>query len=117
MAINKKDLEKFKKNLLNEKIRIEKELGFFAKPTEKRGEFETQFDNIGSDTEDNASEVEEYADNLALENSLEKQLGEINEAMDEIEEETYGKCKKCGQEIDWDRLNVYPAARNCVKCE
>jgi len=117
MAIDSKGLAEFKKNLLNEKNRIEKELGYFAKPTEKEGDFETQFDNIGNNMEDNASEVEEYADNLALENSLEKPLKEINEALDEIQKGTYGKCKKCGQEIDIDRLKVYPAARNCVKCD
>ena len=117
MSIDRKNAGEFKKNLLEEKVRIEKELGFFAKPTEKEGNFETQFDNIGTDMEDNASEVEEYSDNLALENSLEKQLGEINEALQEIEKGTYGKCKKCGQDIDVERLKVYPAARNCVKCE
>jgi len=67
--------------------------------------------------EDNATEVEEYADNLALESSLEKQLKEINAALLDMEHGIYGICKNCNHEIAIERLKAYPAARTCIKCK
>jgi len=116
MALDKKTLEELKAKLLAEKIRIEGELGVIAKPLAGEGSYETTFNEIGTDEDENASEVEEYADNLALENTLQKQLKEITEALDRMAAGTYGKCENCGQEIDVDRLRAYPAARTCITC-
>lgn len=72
MAIDKKIQEELKDKLLGEKTGIENELARFAKPTEVPGDYETKFDDIGKDEGENASEVEEYADNLALEKYFRK---------------------------------------------
>lgn len=117
MAIDKKIQEELKNKLLEEKSRIENELARFARPTEVPGDYETKFDDIGKDEGENASEVEEYADNLALENTLEKELKKINNALERIADGTYGICKNCGEEIDIERLKAYPAAENCIKCK
>jgi len=116
MALDKKTLEELKVKLLAEKTRIEGELGVIAKPLAGEGSYETNFNEIGTDEDENASEVEEYTDNLALENTLQKQLKEIAEALDRMEEGTYGTCENCGREIDVDRLRAYPAARTCITC-
>ena len=112
-----KKLPKKIKELLKEKARLEKDLGIMGMPTEKEGDYETKFDDIGRDKEDNASEVEEYADNVAVEDSLEKQLKEVSDALKRIESGTYGVCENCGQEIDIERLRAYPAAKTCIKCK
>ena len=109
--------EELKNKLLEEKNKIESQLTRFAKPTEIEGNYETKFENIGEDTDENASEVEEYADNLALENTLEKELKKINNALEKIANGTYGICKNCGQEIEIERLRAYPAAENCITCK
>lgn len=116
MALDKKILDELKEKLLAEKKRVESELGVIAKPLAGEGSYETTFNEIGTDEDENASEVEEYADNLALESSLQKQLKEIIEALDRIEAGTYGVCENCGKEIDIDRLRAYPAARTCITC-
>lgn len=117
MAIDKKIQEELKNKLLEEKSRIEKELAAFARPTETPGNYETRFENIGTDIDENASEVEQYADNLALENSLEKELKKINIALEKMEGGAYGICQNCGEEIDIERLRAYPVAQNCIKCK
>ena len=117
MALNKEILAELKEELLKEKARLEKDLGIIGMPTEKEGDYETKFDDIGRDKEDNASEVEEYADNVAVEDSLEKQLKEVSDALKRIESGTYGVCENCGQEIDIERLRAYPAAKTCIKCK
>ena len=103
--------------LLKEKVRIEGELDEIASHTSQERGYETKFNNIGTGEDENASEVEEYTDNLALENSLEKQLKEIGEAITKIDRGTYGICEKCGKEIDIERLKAYPSAKNCISCK
>lgn len=116
MTLEKNELTELETKLLAEKKRIEEELGRIAKPSDKSGSYETEFDNIGTHEDENASEVEEYTDNLALENTLEKQLKDIDEALEKISLGTYGFCENCKQEIDIERLKAYPAAKNCIKC-
>ena len=41
-------------------------------------------------------------------------LIEVREALQRIENGTYGKCAACGQQIDSDRLNAIPWAAYCL---
>lgn len=117
MSIEPKNLEELRNKLIDEKKRVESELSRIAKPTGMPGDYETKFDNIGTDTDENATEVEEYSDNLALENTLEKELKKINSALEKINSTGYGICKNCNREIDAERLQAYPAAENCIICK
>ena len=114
MALDTNVLAELKEKLRAEKARLEEELGRFAKPTGADGNYATQFENIGTDPDENASEVEEYVDNVAVEGSLETELGDVNAALAKMEMGTYGICEKTGQEIPLDRLRAYPAARTLV---
>ena len=116
MSLDQQTLAHFKEKLLSEKKRIEEELSRIAKLDNANGDYTTNFNEIGSDEDENASEVEEYTDNLALENNLQKQLKELSDALERIENNTYGKCENCGTDIPTDRLEAYPAAKNCTKC-
>ncbi len=117
MTLSKDFLEKIKNKLTEEQTRIQGELERIGKPSEVPGEYETRFNDIGTDEDENASEVEEYTDNLALEKNLEGQLKDINEALVRIEDGTYGFCENCQQEIDPERLLAYPSAKTCIKCK
>jgi DnaK suppressor protein len=116
MALEQKTIQALKEKLLTEKVRVLEELNRIAKPTNENGDYSTNFNEIGTDEDDNASEVEEYTDNLALETALEKQLKEILEALQRIEDNTYGICEDCGKEIPLERLQAYPAAKKCLSC-
>jgi RNA polymerase-binding transcription factor DksA len=117
MSLDTKTLNELKLGLEEEKKRIEGELGQIASPTEVSGEYETRHDDLGSSQDDNAIEAGEYVDNKALEENLEKQLREIKEALSRIEDGTFGFCANCGQEISAERLQAYPAAKNCLQCK
>ena len=116
MALQPEILTQLKEKLLSEHARTEDELKRIAKPTKAVGEYATSFSEIGTDEDENASEVEEYTDNLALETNLQKQLKEISDALERIEMGTYGKCENCNAEIPTERLQAYPAARTCMNC-
>jgi DnaK suppressor protein len=44
-------------------------------------------------------------------------LQRINEALDRLEEGTYGRCFECGEEISEARLRALPFAVRCKDCE
>ncbi len=111
MALDTALLAVLKEKLLEEKSRLEAELGRFAKSTGVEGSYETQIENIGTDPDENATEVEGYVDNLALENNLEGQLRDVTDALHKMEQGTYGICENTSKEINPERLKVYPAAR------
>ncbi len=46
----------------------------------------------------------------------EKLLG-IDEALDKIQDGTYGVCEECGEEIGAGRLKAMPLAKLCVSCQ
>lgn len=112
MALDTTLLAALKQQLLEEKSRLEAELGRFAKSTGVEGSYETQIENIGTDPDENATEVEGYVDNLALESNLEGQLKDVTLALHKMEQGTYGVCEDTGKEINPERLKAYPAARN-----
>lgn len=115
MIMDKALLEEFSEKLTSEKNRLQYDLDRLAKPVDGAGEYETQMENIGNDEEENTSEVEQYVDNLAVESTLESQLHKVLEAIDRIEDGSYGKCVVCGEDIDIERLRAYPAAQTCMK--
>ncbi|MFQ6002072.1 MAG: TraR/DksA C4-type zinc finger protein [Anaerolineae bacterium] len=70
----------------------------------------------GNHMADDASEVFEQAKNLALRQTLERQLEQVEEALGRFEQGTYGCCLDCGKEIDPARLKALPSASLCIDC-
>jgi DnaK suppressor protein len=117
MTLDNKTIEELKSALLKEKEELEKNLSRIARPVDKEeGDYETSFEDIGTDREDNASEVEQYTDNLPVELTLEKKLKDTLEALEKMEKGNYGICENCGQEITLERLGANPSAKTCIKC-
>jgi RNA polymerase-binding transcription factor DksA len=114
MAINEALRDEMKQSLIDEKNRLESELSRFATKTDVPGDYETRHDEIGSDRDENATEVEMYVDNIALEESLEKELREVDQALAKAEAGAYGACEECGADIEEGRLRAYPAASTCM---
>ena len=63
---------------------------------------------------DSAQVSAEQGENRALSASLAEQLSEVNEALQRIEEGTYGNCVTCGEEIGEARLEAMPATPYCI---
>lgn len=117
MILDKKTVLKLKEELLKEKDRLEKSLEKIAKPVDKEsGDYETTFDDIGTDRDDNATEVDQYSDNLSVETTLEKKLQDVLEALERVENGTFGHCVNCDQEISLERLKANPSAKTCTGC-
>ncbi len=118
MALQVNLLSELKSILLREQKNVEENLSKIAKVVDKTtGDYEASFDDIGPHREDNATEVEQYADNLPVELTLEKKLQDILDALKKMEEGSYGICEKCKAEINIERLKVNPSARTCTQCK
>lgn len=115
--LDKKLLDKMKNKLIEEKKRLEKELGGFTNQNvHNKDDYKAKFPNFGDETDENAKEVQEFEENLNMENTLEKELRDVNNALKRIEDGTYGVCYSCKQEIPEGRLEARPTASTCVKC-
>ena len=116
-------LKKLNQKLEQEKATIEKQLKSFAREDKKlKGDWDTLFPHWdgeagGAGLEKAADEVEEYSTLLPIEYNLELKLKNIDLALEKIKKGKYGKCEKCGKEIDEKRLKIYPEARFCLKCK
>ena len=117
--MNQTFIETMKERLLEEKGRIEGELSKFAhrNPRAKETDFDADFPNIGDKSDENASEVAQFSDNLSLENELEKALRDISSALKAIDDDLYGICKYCQQMINERRLEARPTSSSCIQCK
>lgn len=66
---------------------------------------------------DQAGDERERELSLLLTSREKEKLSAINEALEKIEEGTYGICEECGEKIGLGRLKVMPLARFCVSCQ
>ena len=115
MSLDTTTLSQLKEKLETRKIHLELELGRIAKPTDTPGDYETKFEVIGDDPDENATEVEVYVENLAVEGALESELKDVQAALLKMVNGSYGICEETGKEIPLERLEANPSARTVVE--
>lgn len=106
-----------KERLEEEKKSVEETLTTFGARDARHPEnWEPLFPDLNpseGNPEEGADETEQFDANIGIATRLEERLREINEALNRVEKGSYGICEKDGEEIDQERLRVYPAARTC----
>ncbi|MCX6785675.1 MAG: TraR/DksA C4-type zinc finger protein [Candidatus Komeilibacteria bacterium] len=108
-------LEKIKAKLEERKTAVEEQLESFAKSDpHQQGNYNSEFPQFGDKEDENASEVAVFESNLSLEETLEQSLEMINRSLKKIADGNYGKCEKCGQVIEPERLEIMPTATKCA---
>lgn len=112
VGLTKDDLQSAQKRLQDEKdiVRAElSDLGFTAD-----GKVDVHFDEGFADA---AQSTAERAKVLSLAEGLRQRLEDLDEALERIDEGTYGVCERCGNEINPERLDAVPAASLCMPCK
>jgi len=66
---------------------------------------------------DQAGDERDRELSLLLSSRDKEKLAAIDEALEKLEEGTYGICEECGDKIGPGRLKVMPLARLCVNCQ
>ena len=117
--MNKKDTEYLKNRLEKEKALVEEEIKTVGSsdPNNPK-DFSATSNDMDIDRADEnelADKMEELEDNKGILDSLEKQLKDINDALEKIGKGTYGACEISGEPIEHERLEANPAARTSMK--
>jgi DnaK suppressor protein len=110
-GIDKKTLARFKKILLKEREEIIGEVKQIHESSKEMGQ-----DGI-QDIGDEAANIYTRQVLLSLNENERARLQEVDEALDRIENGTYGICEECGESIGLKRLEVRPIAKYCVPCK
>ncbi len=117
--MDKKTRLKFKKMLLLERAKITGEIVRLSE------------ESLSSSQRDSTGDLSGYAMHMAdvgtdtfhrdfqlgLVTREQELLYKIDEALQMIEDGSYGKCQKCGQRITESRLKAVPFAKLCVPCQ
>lgn len=106
-----------KKRLENEKTLLIKELQKVGRINpDNTSDWEpvaAELNINNAEQEERAEEIQSFEERSAIEFELEKRLNEVDEALNKIESNAYGKCLVCNNEIENSRLQANPAATTC----
>jgi DnaK suppressor protein len=109
MNLTKEKINNFKEILLKNRGSIEEGLEKLKKSLD--------FGSDVNSSDEETDESEEFSNYISIKRSLEARLDKINQALKKIEENAYGVCDKCGEEISEDVLEANPASALCKKCK
>jgi RNA polymerase-binding protein DksA len=111
--MNKKVLKSIEKKLLAKREEIINTID-----KEKLDEIaDVESENVIGDIVDTANSAYEVLIKDELSEKEQQKLREINEALQRIDEQVYGKCVVCGNSIDEKRLIAIPEAKKCLVCK
>ncbi|MCJ7689507.1 MAG: TraR/DksA C4-type zinc finger protein [Clostridiaceae bacterium] len=117
--MEKEKIKYFKKKLISEKSKVlniintMKQNGVINSNSEMASEL-SFYDNHPSDS---ATELFDTEKGMALVKNVVTIRSIIDDALKNIENGTYGKCKSCGNDIIYERLEFIPYADKCVPCQ
>jgi RNA polymerase-binding transcription factor DksA len=105
----------FKDKLEKEKALLTEELRRISRKSSDEpgggGPKPSDLDTDRASDDEVADVLEDLGERTAIEEQLEKQLIEVETALNKIENGTYGICEVSGEPIEIDRLEANPSAR------
>jgi DnaK suppressor protein len=111
------DVDRARTRLLGERERVLAEVQVVQ--DDLSHSLEESFDEDGNDSHlaDSASETVDREIEQTLGDNAEHLLASIDEALGRIDAGTYGRCVRCEQPIDEDRMSALPYAAKCIECK
>ena len=113
--MKKREMQKFKKLLMSEGDHLTKGIRTIGEDTLQAVDHEvasdlTSFAEAGTDNNDRETALRLASGESAM-------LRDVSDALQRIEEGSYGRCIDCEEDIPVKRLEVFPAAKRCVGCK
>lgn len=115
--LKQNELDELRGSLEAEKDSLEEELASHGRVQGETGDWQGSsagFEGQEADPLDVGDQIEELATNVPLVEELEQRHKDVEDALERMDNGTYGVCEECGEEIPMDRLEANPAARACV---
>jgi RNA polymerase-binding protein DksA len=117
--LNKKDSLHFEERLIEERLKLLKELGYFEDKIFNSSQRDAAGDLSAYSVHmaDQATDAEEREKAYHMASAEGRLLYHIDEALARLREGTYGVCCACGKQVSKPRLEVVPHARLCIDCK
>ncbi len=106
--MNAKELSKLKKKLLDERARL-----LNTAAASRKSEFAIQTEDLADEADLTSVELSQGVV-FTLREKEQRTLAEIDEALQRMEDGSYGCCEECDVEIGAKRLEIFPTARLCI---
>ena len=117
--MTKKELAHFRKLIIKKKEELYAELGYL------------ESSSMSTTSKDQSGDLSSYSFHMADQgtDTMDREMAftfasregrylhHLNEALERIENGTYGKCRICGEKIGKARLEAVPHATQCIKCK
>jgi RNA polymerase-binding protein DksA len=103
--------------LLEERDRMTAAINHLHEDNSRSLEEETEEETYDNHLADSATATLNREIDYTLEESAEHVLKAINDALQRIEDGTFGTCGRCGNPIAEDRLEAIPYANRCIDCK
>jgi len=114
-----RELERFKRMLLEMREQIMEEVGRFEENTLHKNIRDTtgEVSVYKTHPADDGAETAEYEKAYILAAQENELLELINDALQRIEDGSYGICVECDEKIPMDRLKAIPYTPYCIYCK
>ena len=114
-----RETERFKKQLEDLREELHGEISRFEKNTLHKNMKEStgEISNHTTHPADMSADIDEYEKAYMLASQEGKILVLILQALERIEDGSFGNCVECGEPITIDRLKAIPYTPYCVSCQ
>lgn len=118
-AAERAEMKKYREALVAERTRLLAELEEIENRTARTADAEraTELSSYEDHPADLASETFEREKDLAIAESVESLLNQVETAIEKVDRGTYGICDACGRPIKKARLQALPFATLCLECQ
>ena len=113
------DTDRFRERLLEERKRVGAAIQYLREehPGSLEEEIEESVGTSDNHLADAATATLDREIDYTLGENSEQVLAEIDDALQRIEDGTFGTCRTCGQPIAPERLEAMPWATQCIDCK
>lgn len=114
--MNEQDLQYFKNKLEENLARLTKDFQSMGRELNEKGDWVVVPEPSDKETpefDEIADRIESFESDIAVLSVLEKDYTDTLDALNNIEQGTYGICKISGNPIERDRLEANPTANTC----
>jgi DnaK suppressor protein len=119
-GLSKKQLSHLEKRLLEERARVQKELGYYDESFNSSLQAsDGDLSSYSFHMADQGTDAMEREKAFLFASQEGRYLWHVNQALRRLYQapDKFGKCEQCGEEISFERLDALPHARLCIRCK
>jgi DnaK suppressor protein len=115
--MNAKELAEMKASLEAERDRLHTEIADLEKDSATNLSDQSGENNYRDHMADQGTATFGKELDMSLEDNARNLYVQVTKALERCDAGTYGKCVRCGAEINVERLRAMPAAELCISCK